>query len=88
VTTTGADAANVTVQYRVVVGKKDERVEGPDDADVVVTVPMDVAAAADFDATFEFMRGRLKSTGSTGALFVLLKSGRAQAELQAIAARG
>jgi hypothetical protein len=82
------DASTVTVQYRVVVAKKDERVEGPDDADVVVTVPMDVAAADDFDATFEFMRGRLKSTGSTGALFDLLKSGRAQAELQAIAARG
>ena len=30
----------VSVQYRIVVGKKDERVEGPDDADVVITVPL------------------------------------------------
>ena len=83
-----ADAGDVVVQYRVVVGKKDERVEGPDDAAVVVTVPMDVVAADGFDATFEYMRGRLKSTGSTGALLALLKSGRAQAELAAIATRG
>ena len=34
-----------TIQYRVVVGKKDERVDGPDDADVVVTVPLDRSAA-------------------------------------------
>ena len=81
-------AADVVVQYRIVVGKKDERVEGPDDATVVVTVPMDVVRADGFDATFEYMRGRLKSTGSTGALLALLKSGRAQAELAAIAARG
>ena len=32
----------MTIQYRVALGKKDEAVEGPDDADVVVTI-----AAAD-----------------------------------------
>ena len=40
----GADGER-TVQYRVVVAKKDERVEGPDDADVVFTVPLTDAAA-------------------------------------------
>ena len=44
------DADDARVQYRVVVGKKDERVEGPDDADLVVTAPLDVVQAADFDA--------------------------------------
>ncbi len=56
----------VSVQYRVVVAKKDERVDGPDDADIVVTVPVAVAADDGFDATVEFMRGRLKATGHTG----------------------
>ena len=35
----------MTVQYRIVVGKKDERTEGPDDADLVLTVPLDVVQA-------------------------------------------
>ena len=30
-----------TVQYRVFVAKSNEIVEGPDDADVVITVPLD-----------------------------------------------
>ena len=49
-----------TVQYRVVVGKKDERVEGPDDADVIVTVPL---ADATTDPTVAFMQGKLKIAG-------------------------
>ena len=61
-----------TVQYRVVFGKKDEVVEGPDDADIVVT-----GAAADvgLDPSVAYMRGKLKASGATGALFELLKSG-------------
>ncbi len=60
------------IQYRVVIGKKDERVVGPDDAELVVTVPItDVA----LDPTVAFMQGRLKTTGSTGALFAALRSG-------------
>ena len=47
----------MSVQYRVVLGKKDERVEGPDDADVVVTAPFDVVSSDGFDATIEFIRG-------------------------------
>ena len=66
-----------TVQYRVVVTKKDERVEGPDDAELVITIPLDEAQDEAFDATVSYMRGRLKSTGSTGALFELLRSGAA-----------
>jgi hypothetical protein len=63
-----------SVQYRLVVAKKDERVEGPDDADVVFSVPIAVVAEG-FDATVEFMRGRLKATGHTGAVLDLLASG-------------
>jgi hypothetical protein len=77
----------VTVQYRVVVGKKDERVEGPDDADVVVTVPLDVVTADGFDATVEFMRGRLKTNGPSGALLDALKRGEVQLAVSRLASR-
>jgi hypothetical protein len=64
----------VTIQYRVVMGKNDERVDGPDDADVVVTVS---AADAALDPSEAFMLGKLKSTGPTGPLFDALSSGDA-----------
>ena len=73
-----------TVQYRVVFGKKDEVVEGPDGADVVVTV---AAAEADLDPMVAFMRGKLKSTGSTAALFDLLKTGEVSGVLARLSAR-
>ena len=76
----------MTVQYRVVVAKKDERVEGPDDAGIVITVPIAVAADDGFDATVEFMRGRLKAAGHTGEILELLKSGAATAALGRLAA--
>lgn len=76
-----------SVQYRVVVAKKDERIDGPDDADVVVTVPVAVAAEAGFDATVEFMRGRLKASGHTGDLLDVLKSGEATAALSRLASQ-
>jgi hypothetical protein len=75
------------VQYRVVVAKKDERVDGPDDAELVVTAPIDVVTAADFDAAVAFMRGKLKSTGPTGPLLDLLRSGEAATRLSSLAAR-
>jgi len=75
----------VSVQYRVVVAKKDERVEGPDDADIVVTVPVAVATEDGFDATVEFMRGRLKAVGHSGQVLDLLKSGVATTELSRLA---
>lgn len=76
----------MSVQYRVVVGKRDERVDGPDDADVVVTVPLEVAAADDFDADIEFMRGRLKAAGHTGSLLDALRSGDAASAISRLVA--
>jgi len=76
----------VSVQYRVEVTKKDVRVDGPDDAPIVVTVPLAVAAEPGFDATVEFMRGRLKATGHTGDVLAVLKSSAATSTLAALAA--
>lgn len=75
------------VQYRVVVGKKDELVDGPDDADVVITVPLADIQADGFDPAVAFMQGRLKSAGSTGQLFTLLRSGDVAAALSRLASR-
>ena len=67
----------MSVRYHVVVAKKDERVDGPDDAEIVITVPIAVATEDGFDATVEFMRGRLKAAGHTGQILDLLRSGEA-----------
>ena len=67
----------MSVQYRVVVAKKDERIDGPDDADVVVTVPLVDAAADSFDPTVAYMRGVLTASGRTGVILDVLKSGAA-----------
>ena len=71
-----------TIQYRVAVSKKDERVEGPDGADVVVTVGL---ADALSDPTVSYMQGKLKSTGPTGPLLDVLASGEAAAALARLA---
>jgi len=76
-----------SVQYRVVVGKKDEIVDGPDDAQLVVSVPLIEVQAPGFDPVVAYMQGKLKSTGPTGALFTLLRSGAAASELTRLAAR-
>ncbi len=73
-----------SVQYRVVVAKKDERIDGPDDADIVITVPVVDAAADDFDPTVAFMRGKLKASGHTGEILDLLKSGAAATAIAAL----
>jgi hypothetical protein len=73
-----------TVQYRVVFGKKDEVVEGPDDADIVLTVP---AAEAATRPEVAYMQGRLKAAGNTGALFDLFRSGEVSANLSRLASR-
>jgi hypothetical protein len=75
----------MSVQYRVAITKKDERVEGPDGADVVFTVPAAVAADGDFDATVEFMRGRVKATGHTGRVLDALRSGEATSTMSRLA---
>lgn len=74
-------------QYRVVVGKKDERVEGDDAAGIVFSAPLAVAADPGFDATVEFMRGRLKATGHSGHVLELLKSGAVTAALSRLASQ-
>lgn len=74
-----------SVQYRVVVAKKDERIDGPDDAEIVITVPIVDAAAEGFDPSVAFMRGKLKATGDTGEILDLLKSGAAKRAIAALA---
>ena len=76
----------MSVQYKVVVAKKDERIDGPDDAEIVITVPLVDAAADDFDPTVAFMRGKLKAAGHTGQILDLLKSGDATAVIAALVA--
>jgi len=73
-----------TVQYRVAFGKNDEAVEGPDDADVVVSVAVADAAT---DPSVAFMQGKLKAVGHTGVLFEVLLSGEAAAVLSRLASR-
>jgi hypothetical protein len=75
------------VQYRVIVGKKDEIVDGPADADVIVSVPLVDVQADGFDPAVAYMQGKLKSTGPTGPLLDLLRSGEAAAELSRLAGR-
>lgn len=77
---------SASVQYRVVVAKRDERVEGPDDADVVITVPLAPVLEDGFDPAVAYMRGVLKSTGSSGQLFELLRSGEVTTALRRVAA--
>lgn len=72
----------LTVQYRVVVAKGDERTEGPDGADVVFTVPL---ADAALDPDVAFMRGRLKAAGHSGVVLEQLRSGAAAAALSRLA---
>ena len=70
----------MTVQYRVAFAKNDEAIDGPDDADVVVTI---AAADAGLDPTVAFMQGKLKATGHTGRLFDLLRSGEVASAIAA-----
>lgn len=74
----------MTVQYRIAFGKNDEVVEGPDGADVVITM---AAADAAIEPTVAFMQGKLKSTGSTAALFDVLRNGDASAAITRLASR-
>lgn len=80
-----AKAGATTFQYRLGIGKKDELVEGPDGADVVVTVPLEEVRAEGFQATVAYMQGKLKSAGPTGPLLDGLRSGEIDRELRRIA---
>jgi hypothetical protein len=68
------------VQYRIALSKKDEIVTGPDDAELVVTIPI---ADVDADPTVAYMQGKLKATGPTRVLFDILKSGEAAKAIRA-----
>jgi hypothetical protein len=72
------------LQYRVARGKNDDIVEGPDDAEVVVTVSL---ADATLDPSVAFMLGKLKNTGPSGPLFDALSSGEAAAALARLVAQ-
>ncbi|MEY2415080.1 MAG: hypothetical protein QOH53_414 [Ilumatobacteraceae bacterium] len=74
----------MNIQYRVAYGKNDEEVDGPDDAEVVVTI---AAADAGLDPTVAYMQGKLKSTGSTAALLEALRNGDAGAAITRLASR-
>ena len=74
----------MTIQYRVAFAKNDEAIDGPDGADVVVTIS---AADAAIDPTVAFMQGKLKSTGSTAALFDVLRTGDASTVISRLASR-
>jgi hypothetical protein len=52
---------------------------------VVITVPLDVVAADDFDVTVSYMRGALKASGHTGQLLDVLRSGAAADALRQLA---
>ena len=74
----------MSIQYRVLFAKNDEAVEGPDGADVVVTVGVAEATMAPATA---FMLGKLKNTGPTGPLFAAVRDGSAAAALSRLASR-
>jgi hypothetical protein len=69
----------MTVQYRIIHGKKDEHVTGPEDADVVISIE---AADRTLDPVVAYMRGKLKVVGHTGKFFDALKSGEVAAALK------
>ena len=65
----------MSIRCVVAVARSEERAEGPEDASVVVTVPLVVASEDGFSATVEYMRGRLKAKGHTGELLDALADG-------------
>ena len=75
----------MTAQYRVAIKKGEERIDGPDGADVVFTIGVKDVAAAAADPAVAYMRGVLKASGHTGALLEALKSGDAAAALGRLA---
>jgi len=74
----------MSIQYRVAKAKKEELIEGRDDADVIVSI-----AAGDLalDANVAYMLGKLKAAGNTGTLIRALASGEVSSALSALALR-
>jgi hypothetical protein len=73
-----------SVQYRVVFGKADERIDGPDDAAAVFVC---AAADAGLDPTTAYMVGKLKATGHSGVICEQLWSGEAKHAISRLASR-
>jgi hypothetical protein len=69
-----------TMQFHIVLGRRDELVRGPDGADLVITVNR---ADVGLEPTVAYMQGRLKAVGNTGLLFEALRSGAVAKELAA-----
>ncbi len=74
----------MSVQYRVVFGKKDDAFVEPGDAVLVVSI---AAADAGLDPSVAFMQGKLKAVGHTGVLFDVLRNGDAAAAISRLASR-
>ena len=62
----------MSVQVRLALSKREERVDGPDNADVIVTIGV---ADATVEPTVAYMQGKLKAAGHTGRLIEALQSG-------------
>lgn len=77
-------AKKSSIQYRVAKSKKEEVVDGPGDAEVVVSI---AATDLELGASVAYMRGKLKATGHTGVLLRALASGEIDRGLTAVASR-
>ena len=77
-------AKKSSIQYRVAKSKKEEVVDGPDDAEVVVSIAV---ADLELGANVAYMRGKLKATGHAGILLRALANGEIDRGLSAIASR-
>lgn len=75
------------MRYKLMTGKVVGIEDGPDDADIEVLAEISDVTTEDFDAAVSFMRGKLKTTGSTGDFFELLKAGEIDAALRQLASR-
>lgn len=75
---------DAVIQYRVAKGKKEEIIEGPDDAVVVVAI---AASDLPLGANVAYMRGKLKAAGHSGVFLRALASGEVDRALSAIASR-
>lgn len=72
----------MTIQYRIAKSKKEEVIDGPDDADVVITI---AATDVTTDPNVAYMQGKLKATGHTGVLLRALESGEVATALSRLA---
>ena len=72
------------VQYRVAFGKKDEAVEGPDDADVVITIPV---ADATLDPSVAFMQASSPASAPSAPMTARVSESRTGSNGETMAPR-